>query len=304
MKVLDLFCGCGGLSLGFQKAGYKIAAAYDAWQPAVDTYNANMDHGANIYDLSNVDGFLQEVEGNHFDIIIGGPPCQDFSSAGQRRERSRANLTRNYAEIVSGLKPKYFVMENVARSKNSKAYQVAREIFIDAGYGLTETVLDSSLCGVPQIRKRFFSIGTLGQSNNFLEDILLLSLGSKRMTVRDYFGKKIDVDHYYRHPRNYNRRGVFSIDEPSMTIRGVNRPVPGGYNGHHGDTAPVDKNLRPLTTQERSQIQTFPPNFKWIGSKTNTEQMIGNAVPVNLGKFVADCITQFENSQVLHSEVA
>jgi DNA (cytosine-5)-methyltransferase 1 len=263
-----------------------------------------MDHTADIYDLSDSEGFLKEIEGKHFDVIVGGPPCQDFSSAGHRKEQDRANLTRSYAEIVSSIKPLYFVMENVSRTRNSMAYQVAREMLVEAGYGLTEMVLDSSYCGVPQIRKRFFCIGTLGENNNFMEEIILESLGKKRMTIRDYFGKKIDVDHYYRHPRNYNRRGVFSIDEPSMTIRGVNRPVPGGYKGHHGDTAPVDEKLRPLTTQERSQIQTFPPNFKWIGSKTDSEQMIGNAVPVNLGKFVADCIVEFEKIRVQQNKVA
>ncbi len=304
MKILDLFCGCGGLSLGFQKAGYEITGAYDAWQPAIDTYNANMSHEASLFDLSDVDGFLQAIKDQHFDMIIGGPPCQDFSSAGHRKERDRANLTRSYAEIISSTKPLYFVMENVARTRNSKAYHVARQMFVDAGYGLTEMVLDSSFCGVPQIRKRFFCIGALDEKDNFMKDILLDAMGDKRMTVRDYFGKKLGVDHYYRHPRNYNRRGVFSVDEPSMTIRGVNRPVPGGYKGHHGDTAPIDENLRPLTTQERSQIQTFPKNFKWLGSKTDAEQMIGNAVPVNLGKFVASCITEFENMRVQKDKVA
>lgn len=297
MNALDLFCGCGGLSLGFQKAGYKIVGAYDAWEPAIKTYNANMNHKATSFDLSDVDGFMHETADIQTDLIIGGPPCQDFSSAGHREERDRANLTRSYAEIISRIRPVYFVMENVTRTRKSNAYQEARQVLVDAGYGLTETVLDSSYCGVPQIRKRFFCIGALGEKDGFMEEAIVRSLGEERMSIRDYLGKEIDVDHYYRHPRNYNRRGVFSVDEPSMTIRGVNRPVPGGYMSHHGDTAPVDEKLRPLTTQERSRIQTFPKNFKWEGSKTHLEQMIGNAVPVNLAKFVADCITAFDKSK-------
>ncbi|MCK5356747.1 MAG: DNA cytosine methyltransferase, partial [Methyloprofundus sp.] len=114
------------------------------------------------------------------------------------------------------------------------------------------------------------------------------------MTIRDYLGDSLGLKYYYRHPRNYSRRGIFSIDEPSPTVRGVNRPVPAGYNKHSGD--PVDavlSDMRPLTTIERSYLQTFPKNFEFTGTKTNLEQMIGNAVPVNLAKFVASGILEF-----------
>ena len=114
------------------------------------------------------------------------------------------------------------------------------------------------------------------------------------MTIRDYLGDSLGLDYYYRHPRNYSRRGVFSIDEPSPTVRGVNRPLPPGYKKHSGD--PININLsdiRPLTTIERSYLQTFPDTFKFEGTKTNLEQMIGNAVPVNLAEFVAKGILQY-----------
>ena len=110
------------------------------------------------------------------------------------------------------------------------------------------------------------------------------------MTLHDYFGDSLGFEFYYRHPRNYNRRAVFSIDEPAPTIRGVNRPVPKGYPGHKNDACPVTKDLHVLSTQERAMIQTFPKNYKWIGSKTDIEQMIGNAVPVNLAEFVGEAI--------------
>ncbi len=293
MKVLDLFCGCGGLSLGFQKAGYEIVGAFDSWKPAIETYNANMDHEAVFYDLSDVQGFLKLVKKKGFDMIIGGPPCQDFSSAGHRQEKERANLTCSYAQIIVAAKPRLFLMENVARSRTSKAYKEAKRIFSEAGYGLTEIVLDASYCNVPQIRKRFFCIGILGEPDGFMSEVIQNSLSKRPMTVRDYLGKEINVDHYYRHPRNYSRRAVFSVDEPSATIRGVSRPIPDGYKGHHRDSTEIGKHLRPLTTLERSRIQTFPKTFKWVGSKTDVEQMIGNAVPVNLAKFVAECLNEY-----------
>lgn len=304
MKVLDLFCGCGGMSLGFQNSGFQIIGAYDFWDKAVDTYNANMDHTASIFDLSDVAGFIEKFADASCDVIIGGPPCQDFSSAGKRTERERANLTNAFAEIITSIRPTYFVMENVARTKNSRTYNAARNLLIESGYGLTEVVLDASYCGVPQIRKRFFCIGALGQSEGFMSEILENRLSSKQMSLRDYFGADLNIDHYYRHPRTYNRRGVFSVDEPSMTIRGVNRPIPGTYQRHHGDTAPIDEKVRPLSTQERAMVQTFPRNFTWIGSKTAVEQMIGNAVPVNLAKYVADCITTYHSNESVKKQVA
>lgn len=304
MKVLDLFSGCGGLSLGFQKAGYEIVGAYDAWDLAVKTYNANMNHEATLFDLSDVEGLVKTVKKKSFDMIIGGPPCQDFSSAGKRTEGDRANLTGSYADIVTRLKPKYFLMENVSRSKNSRAYELARKKLSGAGYGLTEVVLDASYCGVPQIRKRFFCMGVMGEEDGFMLDIINSSISKKRMTVREYLGKELDIEHYYRHPRNYSRRAVFSIDEPAATIRGVSRPVPSGYKGHHNDSSKVSKNIRALTSYERSRIQTFPKNFNWLGSKTDIEQMIGNAVPVNLAKFVAECLNQYINQKSKKSKRA
>ena len=72
------------------------------------------------------------------------------------------------------------------------------------------------------------------------------------MTLRVYFGAALHIEFYYRHPRNYCRRAVYSIDEPAPTMRGVNRPVPKGYPGHPNDACPVDENVRALTTLERS----------------------------------------------------
>ena len=113
------------------------------------------------------------------------------------------------------------------------------------------------------------------------------------MTVRDYLGDKLGVDYYYRHPRSYARRGVFSIDEPSPTIRGVNRPLPSGYKIHHNDPVQTTEGIRPLTTKERSLIQTFPGTFTFLGTKSEIEQMVGNAVPVNLGTFVGRAILDY-----------
>jgi DNA (cytosine-5)-methyltransferase 1 len=162
---------------------------------------------------------------------------------------------------------------------------------------LTGKILDASYCGCPQIRKRFFCVGLFDKPDNVLMPYIEKNIPKKQMIISDFFGKNIDTNYYYRHPRNYCRRAVYSIDEASPTIRGVNRPIPQGYPGHPSDPVTVSEGVRPLTTLERSQIQTFPKDFIWKGSKTDVEQMIGNAVPVNLAEFVALAIIDYCNTE-------
>ncbi len=293
MRAVDLFCGCGGMSLGFQNAGIEVLAAYDNWIPAINIYRDNFQHLVYDYDL-NVAEAINHVKAFSPDMIIGGPPCQDFSIAGNRNMGERANLTVRFANIVSEIKPTWFVMENVYNIKRMPILPKAQRIFKKAGYGLTIRILNASHCGVPQARRRFFMIGLLGAEDNFLGRALDLAQSRVQMTVKDYLGDSLHTQFYYMHPRSYNRRGVFSIDEPSATIRGVNRPIPQGYKKHHGDKADPSKGgVRELTTKERSYIQTFPKGFVLEGKKTDVEQAIGNAVPVKLAEFVARRIVEY-----------
>jgi DNA (cytosine-5)-methyltransferase 1 len=289
LKVVDFFAGGGGLSLGFQQAGFQVTCAVENWQPALAVYRANFsDHPAVALDLSNEFEALRLLDEFKPDVLVGGPPCQDFSSAGKRDEAGgRASLTINYANVISHYHPAFFVMENVARAATSKAYRVALDVFKRANYGLTIQLLNAAHCGAPQTRKRLFVIGQLGGKDGFLDDALALGLSDQPLTLRQYFKNCLPFEHYYRHPRSYARRAVFSIDEPSPTIRGVNRPIPKGYPGHAGDPVPVGPDIRSLTTQERALIQTFPPGFQLPGSKSDVEQVIGNAVPVKLAQYVA-----------------
>lgn len=228
------------------------------------------------------------------DMIIGGPPCQDFSSAGLRNEdNGRGNLTLCFASIVSAIRPNWFVMENVPTIIKTNKLIGARDIFKNAGYGMTQIVLNAALCGVPQRRKRFFLIGKLKEQENFLLPHITQGLANKEMTVKDYLGDRIDFQFYYRHPRSYARRGVFSVDEPSPTIRGVNRPIPNGYSLHKNDPVSSLEGIRALSTIERAMIQTFPEHYQFIGTKSEIEQMIGNAVPVNLGRYIATAIKDY-----------
>ncbi len=286
-RVVDLFSGCGGMTLGFENAGFAVVAAFDNWKPAVEVYKANFKHPITQIDL-NEDEALDLIQAEKPDVIVGGPPCQDFSIAGGRDfSGKRANLTLRFAEIVIDTKPKYFVMENVYNIQGTPVLSKVLEQFSEAWYVLTHGVFDASLMNVPQKRKRYFVIGELDGQNDGLRELIEKSMAKESLTVREYLGNKLKTDFYYMHPRSYARRAVFSVDEPSATIRGVNRPIPQTYKFHNADAAKSFDKIRALNSVERGLLQTFPEDFVFLGPKTSVEQMIGNAVPVNMANFIA-----------------
>ncbi len=292
------------MSLGFEKAGIDVLCAIDTWDLALEVYEKNFKHDVVRHDLSDANGAVSIVKKYAPDMIVGGPPCQDFSSAGKRDVTlGRADLTYSFANIVCGVLPNWFVMENVEAITKNQILHTVIEQFQNANYGLTAVILDASYCSVPQARNRFFLIGELNGKHGALLNTIKSNLAGSPMTVRDYLGDSLGVRHYYRHPRNYSRRGIFSIDEPSPTVRGVNRPIPPGYKKSVCDPEGVElSEIRPLSTIERSYLQTFPKEFVFSGTKTNLEQMIGNAVPVNLAQFVATCILQYQAGAVTETE--
>lgn len=111
--------------------------------------------------------------------------------------------------------------------------------------------------------------------------------------MHEYAGDKLNCEYYYRHPRTYDRRGIFSIYEPAPTIRGSNRPLPPEYKCHPQDAIDPKEGVRALTFRERALIQTFPDDFVWLNSPTINNQLIGNAVPVKLAEYVAWCIKDY-----------
>ncbi len=306
MNAVDLFAGCGGLSLGLARSGIQVRAGFENWPDACRVYQANFDHPLHQLDLSNVDQAVNEIRPYRPDLIAGGPPCQDFSSAGSRNDVGRrADLTTDFCSIVSAIRPTWFLMENVERINKAAIFEQARSDLRHAGYGLTEVVLNAALCGVPQRRKRMFLVGRLEEKDDFLLSALQRGLSKTEMSMKDYFGNSLRTAFYYRHARSYARRGIYSMNEPSATVRGVNRPIPPNYKFHAIDATSDLDQVRPLTTSERAQVQTFPKSFRWpLHSRTALEQLIGNAVPVNLAKYVGAAILTYSSmhDQHLHKE--
>lgn len=164
--VLDLFCGCGGLSLGFQEAGFDIVGAHDHWCAAVSTYNRNFSHHATKTEISPQAGFCKA------DVIIGGPPCQGFSSAGLRLANDHRNtLVSAFAQIIAQLLPKAFVFENVegflTGARGAYVFELL-EPLVAAGYRIHLRKINAANFGVPQHRKRVVAIGGLGWDPEFL----------------------------------------------------------------------------------------------------------------------------------------
>ncbi|MCI7036793.1 MAG: DNA cytosine methyltransferase [Spirochaetia bacterium] len=166
MNCIDLFCGCGGLSLGFEKAGFNILLGIDAWEDAITTFNYNHKNSKGLCaDLStlNPKDIVSQLDGKSVDVIIGGPPCQGFSVAGKRIvDDERNKLYKNFVRFVEFFKPKAFMMENVPNILsigNGIVRDAIVKDFSNLGYKVVYKILTASDYGVPQNRRRTFFVG-------------------------------------------------------------------------------------------------------------------------------------------------
>jgi DNA (cytosine-5)-methyltransferase 1 len=252
-------------------------------------------------DLSDVNTAVELLRKLKPDVVVSSPPCQDFYNAGNGGTGERAALTVAFAEIVAAVKPQYFAMENVAPCRTSPEYAEARDIIKAAGYGLSETVLDASLCGVPQSRRRFFCIGVLGDADGVVLPYLVAGLSEKPMTVRDYLGSSFE--YYYTRNRYHHCQSIHSVDVPAPTVtrtgNNLEGTIPAGYTGNTKDPVSVtDPRVHVLTTLERAAIQTFPADYNWGNvPKELQELMIGNAVPPKLAEVVARALLTYDKSR-------
>ena len=166
-NVLDLFCGCGGLSKGFEEAGYNIIVGVDFEQSALNTFNRNHSGAIGLkLDLSapeSFDAISEAVDGRNVDVIIGGPPCQGFSLTGPRNfDDERNKLYLAMIETVRRFQPKAFLIENVPGMANLYNGEVKDEIvkrFRKMGYSVSYKIVCAADYGVPQVRKRLVFIG-------------------------------------------------------------------------------------------------------------------------------------------------
>lgn len=298
MKVISLFSGCGGLDLGFKKAGFDIIWANDFDKEATQSYRANIgDHivHKSIYDIET--SIIPDA-----DILIGGFPCLGFTVAKGKDRKLDCDynqLFQEYARVLKAKQPKYFIVENVTGIKSGKEFNdffhdVILETFKKSGligdYKIKYETLIASDFGVPQNRKRIIIFGT--RSDIKLEPNFPTLKVTNKLTLKDaisdlpleYDSKVLNhtgTSHKVK-INGYVGNRQLNWDKPSPTITGrgsrsggaVIHPHP---NGH-----------RRLSVRECARIQSFPDDFIFHGSNGACFAQIGNAVPPIMSFFIAD----------------
>lgn len=216
LNTVELFCDAGGLSLGLRQSGITVSRAYDFWAPAVRAYRTNIgDHVREFY-LSNIVEVALELARLSPNLLCGGPPCQDFSTAGKRTPSRNAKMTLAFAIIATAVRPQWILIENVMRASRAEAWVEARYMLHRAGYGITEAIIDASLLGVPQSRRRLVLVCRLGERYHFLAKDIADAASTRPMTLRDSFGANVP-DAIYFHPRMPGRRSIWGTDEGIRT---------------------------------------------------------------------------------------
>lgn len=318
LTYVDLFCGAGGFSLGFDKAGFKNLFSLDIESEFCETYKTNFPtHKVITKDICHLTEYeiKEAIDNQTVDVIIGGPPCQGFSMAGNIGRKfiddPRNSLFKEFARIVNIIKPKYFVMENVARLYTHNNGSTKNEIigtFEEMGYKVECKILSSEDYNVAQIRKRVIFIGSLENKEiNFPKKI-----SKKSLTVKDVIShfpplKSGDISNVPNHnamshtdqmlekmsyisdggdrsqiPKNLRPKSgdvrkyiKYKSDAPSVCITGDMRKV-----FHYSQN-------RALTVRELASIQSFPDNFIFKGKSISQQQQVGNSVPPNMAEAIA-----------------
>ena len=321
MEVASLFAGAGGLDLGFAKAGFKVVWANEYDKTIWDTYRINHPHTClDTKSITDIDG--ADIPGN-IDGLIGGPPCQSWSLAGKMKgsDDDRGMLFYEYLRVLKANAPKFFVAENVpgivSKTHIDNFYQIL-SLFEQCNYNVNYKVLNASDYGVPQDRNRVFIVGfrkDLGVNFDFGRMPVITYKASLRDAISDLpapvpaqnnkANKNIEIPNH-----EYMTGGFSSIymsrnrkrdwSKPSFTIQAGGRHAP-----LHPQAPPMVKvgdnkwefdpngkhQYRRLSVRECARIQTFPDSFIFIYNNLNDGyKMIGNAVPVELAKLIAENI--------------
>ena len=331
MNVISLFSGCGGLDLGFERAGFNIPVANEFDKTIWETFKKNHPNTHLIEgDVRQVtkEDIAQYLNGE-VDGIIGGPPCQSWSEAGSLKgiKDARGQLFFDYIRILKEFQPKFFLAENVSgmlANRHSDAVQNILNLFDEAGYDVSFTLVNAKDYGVAEERKRVFYIG-------FRKD-LNIEFGvpkgsskddSKKITLRDIIwdlqetavpaGEKnhhnpeaINNNEYFTgaySPIFMSRNRVKGWDEQAFTVQASGRQCQLHPQAPKMEKVGTNKCrfvkgkehlYRRMTIREVARVQGFPDDFKFIYNDTNTAyKMIGNAVPVNLAYEIAVAIKMY-----------
>ena len=316
INVIDLFCGCGGMSKGLSDAGLNIIAGIDVWDTAINSYKKNFHHQAICEDLTKLppDKFndIYNKENKIIDLIVGGPPCQGFSIAGKRETSDpRNSLFMEYVKYINYFNPKTFIMENVIGILSMKTDKHEKVIDIilsqlNINYNCIVTKLYASDFEVPQNRRRTIIIGIRKDLNIIPTDPIPILSVENRIPVKTILLPKNEINSSYylsekallgiknkknKAKENGNGFGAqfLDFDKPSYTI-----PARYWKDGYDALVKYNDTEIRRLTILELKRIQTFPDDYILEGSKKDIIMQIGNAVACkfayHLGKYISNIL--------------
>jgi len=298
MRIVSLFSGAGGLDLGLSQAGHDIVWANDIYQDAAATYSLNIGQ-IDTRDIHDV----KTTEIPDCDVVVGGFPCQGFSVAnwGRTADDPRNQLYKQLVRVIRAKSPKFFIGENVKGLMSLGKGKVMRQIveeFEACGYQVQCEVVNAADYGVPQLRKRVLIMGIRNNLPDTLqfpptpthadpklaERFNLLPWLTVGQAVAHFpepeFGTHIPNHECSKYKLRFNGYvGNRFVDPerpaPTVTARGDDRG--GVVVLHH------PKNHRRMTVRELASVQTFPENFKFVGTKSSAYRQIANAVPPVLG---------------------
>lgn len=311
MRMMDLFSGAGGLSLGLERAGFESVMAVEWDADASETYSREFPHSNLIH------GAIQDIDFRswvgHVELLAGGPPCQPFSNGGKRlAQQDSRDMLPEFLRVVRQMLPPMFLMENVAglvQGRRRAYFDAVRWEFEKLGYTVTLAVLNAADYGVPQKRVRLFVVGSLIGTFAFPKPThgtpsqphipVSFAIDGNRVIgeanpSKVTYAKNPDLrpSPYDGHLFNGGGRPLH-LKRPAPTIlasAGGNKThfidtynlVP-GYHRSLVEGLPPQTGAFPggrrLTVQESAALQTFPAGMEFAGSKSSQYRQIGNAVP-------------------------
>ena len=315
MRIIDLFSGAGGLTFGFyyrkkgnsfvrnRKNSFVFANEFDSH--AAKAFSLNYpDIKMLNQDIKTLDEkSIKKLIGDEaVDLIIGGPPCQSFSTVGQRIYDEKAILYEEYLRILSVVRPKMFLFENVKGILSLEHGEVMKMIMSDfnsIGYTAVYKVLNAADYGVPQLRNRVIIVGIKNgidfkyeyprptHNQNGADGLKKwVSVGEALKDIPDPDLPNNVLNHTYSHFKlkfnGYIGNREINPNKPAPTVTARGDDKGGVVVLHHPN------NKRRMTCRELAIVQSFPLNYEFKGNRSSIYRQIGNAVPPLLGKAIAE----------------